>query len=140
MDKQQPNWQPLSMLPLFIELIDGTLESAIDQLDSLAPVIGMPHILDTNTVERIITLYTEQAEDHWFFEAQLIRWKNEGLPDKDIQEIDRLQGQLSKTKSIGEKILKIVQGIEHNTIDKIMDMDELELAESVLSGKIKPPL
>lgn len=139
MDNQQPNWQPLSMLPLFIELIDGTLESAIEQLDSLTPVIDTPHILDTNTVERIITLYTEQAEDHCFFEAQLLRWKNEDLPDKDIQEIDRLQGQLSKTKPIGEKILKLVQGIEHNTIDKIMDMNELELVESVLSGKIKPP-
>lgn len=138
MDNQQPNWHPLSMLPLFLELIDGTLESAIDQLDSFTPVIDKPLILDTNTVERIITLYMEQAEDHWFFEAQLIRWRNEGYLIKIFKKLIGFRGNCQK-KTNRRKILKLVQGIEHNTIDKIMDMDELELVESVLSGKIKPP-
>ena len=140
MKNKQPNWQPTSMLPVFSELLDGTLESAIDQLESLRPVIDKPHILDSQTVNRIITLYTEQAEDHWFFEEQLIRWKNKSLSEKEEQEINRLMDQLSKIKLTRKKILKLVREIEHNTIDKIMAMDDIELAEAVISGKIKPPI
>jgi len=32
---------------------------------------------------------------------------------------------MPKLNASGEKILKLVRGIEHNTIDKIIDMDEL---------------
>ncbi len=139
MNNQQPNWQPVSMLSVFSELLDSTLESAIDQLEYLYPVIEKPHVLDSHTVSRIITLYTEQAEDHWFFETRLIRWKDESLSESEEQEIGRLMEQLSKTKSTCDKILKLVRSIEHNTIDKIMAMNDIELVEAVLSGKIKPP-
>jgi len=139
MSNQQPNWQPVSMLPVISEILDGSLESAIEQLKSLHPVVDKPHVLDSNTVNRIIKLYTEQAEDHWVFEEQLKRWKDEELSESELSEINRLAGVLSETKSTGEKILKITQGMEHNTIDKIIEMDELELVEAMLSGKIKPP-
>jgi len=46
---------------------------------------------------------------------------------------------MPKLNASGEKILKLVRGIEHNTIDKIIDMDELELLDALVSGKIKPP-
>jgi hypothetical protein len=42
-------------------------------------------------------------------------------------------------KPLNEGILKIVSAIEHATIDKIMAMEDGELALAVLFGKIKPP-
>ena len=140
MDTRQPNWHPISMLPLITEMLDGTLESANEQLDSLRPVVDKPHVLDSNTVSRIITLYTEQAEDHWVFEEQLNRWKKDAPSASQSNEITRLEGVLAQTKIIREEILKIAQAIEPNTIDKIMEMDDAELALAVLSGKIKPPV
>lgn len=55
-------------------------------------------------------------------------------------EIDRLVKQSPILKQVNEEILKLARSIEHATIDKIMTMDEIELTEAVLSGKIKPPI
>ena len=139
MDKQERIWHPISMLPVFSELIDGMLDSAVEQLESIRFVLDKPHVLDDDTVNRIITLYSEQLDDHWIFETQFTQWKKDGLSEIEEKEVDRLMQQLEKLKMHGEKILRLAHSIEHNSIDKIIGMDEAELALAVLSGKIKPP-
>ncbi len=139
MDKKERNWHPISMLPVFSEMIEGMLENTLDQLKTIYPVMDKPHVLDDHTVNRIIKLYSEQLGDQWLIDTQLARWKEDGLTETQAMEVDRLIKQMPELKMNGEKILKLIQSIEHNTIDKIMDMDELEVFDSMLSGKIKPP-
>jgi hypothetical protein len=136
METNQPNWQPLSMLPLITNMIDEALDCATEQLKSLYPTLNKPHVLDSDTVNRIVTVYTEQAEDHWVLEEQLLRWKNEASSKNDVAEINRLSGVLADTKVAREKILGLASAIESNTIDKILDMDDAELAAAMLSGNI----
>ena len=135
----KPQWQDLSMLPVFNHMIDGMLEASIEQLETLYPVMDKPHILDDDTVNRIITLYTDELNNQWIFQEQFKRWKDEIMSPKQAQEVNRLIRLLPKLKTNSEKILKLVRSIEHNTIDKILAMDEGELIDSVISGKIKPP-
>ena len=139
MDKRERIWHPINMLPVFSELIDGMLDSVDEQLESIHLVLDKPHVLDDDTVNRIIKLYSEQLDDHWIFETQFARWKEDGLPEIEEKEVDRLIQQLEKLKMRGEKILNLARSIEHNTIDKIIGMDDAELALAVLSGKVKPP-
>ncbi|NBI28074.1 helix-turn-helix domain-containing protein [Chengkuizengella marina] len=58
--KMEPNWQPISNLPLIGELIDGQLMAARDQYTNLLEAQPKPHVLDDYTVDRVIHVYTEQ--------------------------------------------------------------------------------
>ena len=84
-------------------------------------------------------LYSNQLEDHRLFVEQFAHWKQGNMNDTEEVEIDRLVKPSSMLKQVNEEILKLARSIEHATIDKIMVMDEIELDEAVLSGKIKPP-
>jgi len=140
MSNQQPQWQPISMLPVFTDMIDGMLESSTEQLNNMRLAVDKPHVLDDATLNWVIEQYGEQIKDHRLLEEQFARWKNEDLSTVEYAEVDRLIKQSSRLKVSNEEILKIAHSIEHATIDKIMAMDEGELTMAVLSGKIKPPI
>ncbi len=140
MNEQQPQWQPISMLPVFTDMVDGMLAASEEQLSSMRLAVDKPHVLDDATLNRVIELYDEQLKDHWLFEEQFARWKKDNLSVEEDKEINRLTEQSSKLKDTNEEILRIAHSVEHATIDKILDMDEAELAIAVLSGKIKPPI
>ena len=47
MPKQpQPQWQPVSMLPTIVTHIDGMLEAAQEQYETLLPAKAKPHALE----------------------------------------------------------------------------------------------
>lgn len=45
-DRPQPNWQPISNLPMIASLIDGQTEDAKGQLETLLETRHKPHVLD----------------------------------------------------------------------------------------------
>ncbi len=139
MNEQQPQWQPISMLPVFTDMVDGMLESSVEQLRNMRIAVDKPHVLDDAILSRVIEQYEKQLEDHWLFEEQFARWKNDNLRFSEEKEVDRLIRQSAKLRHTNEEILKIAHSVEHATIDKILDMDDAELGMAVLSGKIKPP-
>jgi len=91
------------------------------------------------TLNCVIELHGNQLKDHWLFEEQFARWKREQLSNAQAKEVDRLTHQSSKLKGTNEEILEIVHPLGESTIDKIMPMDEVELALGVLSGRLRPP-
>ena len=68
MSNQQSQWQPISMLPVFTDMVGSMLESSIEQLDNMLSVMNKPHVLDNAPMDRIIALYSNQLEEHWLFE------------------------------------------------------------------------
>ena len=61
MSEQSPpkgNWQPISALPLIASLIDGLLDEAEQQYETLESCRPQPHVLDDYTVGRVIKVYT----------------------------------------------------------------------------------
>jgi hypothetical protein len=139
MDKQ-PQWQPISMLPVFTDMIDGMLDASQEQLVSMQLVSEKPHVMDDATLQRVVGLYSEQLEDQWLFEEQFSRWLRESLKPEETREIERLMAQAAKLKASNEQILQIADQIRHSTIDSILGMDDFELMEALASGKLKPPI
>lgn len=140
MSEQQPNWQPITMLPVFTEMISGMLETSTEQLGYMQLAFDKPHVLDDATLHRVIEQYSEQLNDHWLFEEQFTRWQREDLRPAEAREVIRLIKQIAQLKECNEAILKIACSIEHATIDKILEMDEFELLAALSSGKLKPPM
>ena len=137
MIQEEPNWQPLSALPMIAQLIRETLENTEDQFKTLLEAEDKPHVLDDAIVDRVTRLYTLQAEDVNIYKQQLARWKNENLTPNQEQEIDLLSKQLQQLHEVGTKILLLAKKLKEGTIDSVLRKSDVELAIEVLSGKRK---
>ncbi len=136
-NKQKFNWQPVSFMPEFAEMIDDVLDSSKDMLACLTRTKGKPHVMDDYTVERIFEVYRTQRADFWMYDEQLNQWQKAKLTDKQQTEVKRLQNQMTELKSVVDKNLKIAEFLKDNTIEKVMGKNDAELALEVLLGKRK---
>jgi len=71
---EQPDWQPISRLPLIGSMIDGMLQDAEEHYQTLLQASPNPHLLDDYTVGRVFEVFGIQKDDLWLFEEQLARW------------------------------------------------------------------
>lgn len=58
-----PQWQPISKVFLVGTMVDGMLELAQEQYTLLQEAWSKPHILDDDTVRRVVEVYTAQRDD-----------------------------------------------------------------------------
>src|SRR5262249_57930329 len=68
---EQPDWQPISRLPLIVSMIDGMLQDAEEHYQTLLQAAPKPHVLDDYTVGRVFEVFGRQKDDLWLFEEQL---------------------------------------------------------------------
>jgi hypothetical protein len=134
-----PNWQPISSLPLIATAIDGMLSSAIEQYPALEQAKNRPGVLDDFTVERVVSVYTQQASDLWLYEEQLRRWKEQKLTQAQHFEVTRLQEQLEQLRAQIDAILSLAKDLKSITIESLLNRSDLEIAMDVLSGKLQLP-
>ena len=97
----QPQWQPITQLALIASHIDGMLEAAQEQYQTLQPARAKPHVLDNYTVGRVTEVFTAQKNDLWLFDEQLKRWAAQSLTSRQRTEVQRLTGQMA-TASAGD--------------------------------------
>jgi cell division septum initiation protein DivIVA len=127
MSTPQPQWQPISMLPKITTHIDGMLEAAQEQYQTLLPAKARPHALDDYTVNRVIKVFTEQQQDLWLFDEQLLRWSKTTLSAQQRKEVERLQGQMKKLREQIATILALADELAKRTIEKVMAQSDAEL-------------
>ena len=139
MKGQQPQWQPISMLLVFTDMVDGMLESAFESLATLRECANKPSVLDDEILNRYIALHSEQRDDHWLYEEQFARWKRGTLTDGEATEVNRLIDQSTILKATNEKIVALAEKIAPYTIDKILAVNPADLGRRTLSGEIKHP-
>jgi uncharacterized membrane protein len=131
--KSEPNWQPISNLPLIASMIDGQLETAQEQYDSLVETRSKPHMLDDDTVNRVIQSYTEQLEFAPIYKKQLEKWQKEsGLSSVQRSELQRLHKQVSEWKQFVTDILDLADELKEGTIEKVLSKSDFELGLEVL--------
>ncbi|HEX9597288.1 MAG TPA: hypothetical protein VF982_10450 [Anaerolineales bacterium] len=82
----EPNWQPISQLPLLASMVDGVLANSEEQHETFSHVRAKPHVLDDEIVHRAINLYQAQLDDLWFYEEQFARWLKAPLTDGQREE------------------------------------------------------
>jgi hypothetical protein len=131
-DDLTPNWQPIAALPLIASLIDGELADSEAHYATLLAVRDRPHVLDAATVERSIKLHTEQRDFFWVFEEQLSRWRSEHLSFTQSSELDRLDGQLDRLRTVLSGILELAEELKRGTIDQVLSKSDLELGLEAL--------
>ena len=140
MTRPTPNWQPLSMLPTFAEMVSAQLDEIETQLQTLRAAQKQPHVLDDYTVGRVLKVYGEQQDFMWVYEAQLARWQKESLSKTQRQQIEQMAQQLKQIEPGLSEILEIAADLKGKTIESILSKSDAELALEILSGQRKPPI
>jgi hypothetical protein len=133
---EQPHWQPISQLPLIASLIDGGVTEAMAQRQILTEARGRPHLLDDATLDRVDQVYGEEQQWLGFCEEQLRRWQRDQPAPAEEREIARLAMEIERLKPLVAEILALSAEIRTGTIDRIMEMSDLELGLKALLGKL----
>ncbi len=124
---QQPQWQPISQLALIGSHIDGMLEAAQEQYQTLQPARLKPHVLDNYTVGRVTEVYTAQKNDLWLFEEQLKRWTAHSLTSRQRAEVQRLTTQMARLRQVIGDILALADELKKGTIEQVLGKSDEEL-------------
>jgi hypothetical protein len=136
MVEQEPNWQPISALPMVAEVIDGYIPASDDLYASLSEARFKPHVMDDATLDRVDQIYGEQRDDMWLYDEQLRRWSEGTLTEDEAREIARLKTVLGEVKARIADILAIAAELRKGAIDRIMEKSDLELGlEALLGGR-----
>jgi hypothetical protein len=137
-DPKQPQWQPISQMPLVSEIICGMLGEAQNLYKNLLLARPKPHLLDDATVARVIDVYTTQKDDLWLYEGQLKHWQKSKLTDRQAQDIQRMQSHLLQLGELIDKILTLIEKLKERTIERVLAKSDGELALEMLTGKWEP--
>ncbi|HHM2297747.1 TPA: hypothetical protein ACRIDK_000664 [Legionella anisa] len=121
------NWYGLNMLPLYVEISDGQLEASIEQLNNLNQVQSKPHVLDRETIERIIKLHSAQNADNWVFFEQCKKWRNENPTNEELKLIAQVEKSTNQLEEVNNEILTLANSFKDKTIDGILGKGDFEL-------------
>lgn len=134
----QINWQPIESLPLIGSMVDGLLDETERQYANLAACRSKPHVLDDYTMDRVLKVYSDQAEDVDLYEKQLARWSKLSLASAQRREVDRLSAHIAAIRSRITAILTLAKELKRGTIETILAKSDDELGLDVLLGKRRP--
>lgn len=139
MQKQQPNFHPITKALTILEITRGMLDSSRQQLENMQDAKDKPHVLDDELINRSIKLYTEQNEDSDIFLQQCAIWRKDNLTEVQLYQVQEIEKTTYELTKVNNEILAIVNTCKDYTIDKILEKDDVELAFDVLTGKIPFP-
>ena len=132
---EQPDWQPISRLPLIGSMIDGMLQDAEEHYQTLLEASPKPHVLDDYTVGRVFEVFGSQKDDLWLFEEQFARWKMDKLSVGQRHEVDRLTEQVGRCRTVIDSILSLGEQLKEGTIEKVLAKSDLGLEFLLNKGK-----
>ncbi len=107
-------------------MIDGLLDEVEKHYANLQACRLKPHVLDNDTVGRVIQVYSAQADDVWLFETQLYRWRNLNLTPAQREEVDRLAVRIPTIRERITAILALAEELRSGTIDAVLAKSDLE--------------
>jgi len=127
-----PQWQASSRVFILGSMIDGMLTGAQEQHATLLEVRPTPHLLDDDTVRRVVAVYTEQRDGLWLWDEQLARWAAEPLNVTRRREVERLQGRMAALHTVVDDILALAAELGRGTIETVLATDDAELGPAML--------
>ena len=136
--KDPVNWQPISEMPLIARMIDGALDDTREHLETLSEARVRPHVLDDATIDRTERVHAEQLQFIDIYAQQISRWRT-GKPSKDqIRELDRMEAQNGHLRAATADVLALASELRKGTIERVMDMSDLDLGLQALLGGQHP--
>lgn len=128
------NWQPISEMPLIASMIDGALDDTREHLATLTGARARPHVLDDATIDRSLRVHTEQLEFADIYAQQIGRWRKTNPSAAQSRELDRMDEQNRQLQAITEDVLTLAKELRKGTINRIMEMSDLEVGLQALLG------
>jgi hypothetical protein len=114
------------MLPFYIEMSERQYKASIEQLNNLNQVMSKPHILNKDTVERIIRIHTSQNDDSWVFFEQCKKWRTEKPTQDELKLIAGIEKNAAKLEEVNNEIIALANSLKDITIEAILDKDDIE--------------
>lgn len=133
-DANPVNWQPISQIPLIASIIDGALDDTRDHVRTLSEARSRPHVLDDATIDRVDRVHNEQLEYVDVYDQQISRWRTEIPSAAQTRELDRMEEQNRQLRAVTMEVLALAGELRKGSIDRIMEMSDLELGLKALLG------
>ena len=130
----QVHWQPIRQMPLISSMIDTSLNDTCEHLGTLSKAKDRPHVLDDATIDRVEQVHGEQMDYVEIYAHQISRWRNEKPSAAQSRELDRMDEQNQQLRSVTAEILALASELRKGTIDRVLDMSDLELGLQYLLG------
>jgi transposase len=131
----QVNWQPISQMRLIASMIDTSLNDTREHLGTLTEAKDRPHVLDDATIDRVEQVHAEQMDYVEIYTQQISRWRNEHLSAAQASELDRMDKQNQRLRALTADILALASELRNGTIERVLEMSDLELGLQYLLGK-----
>jgi hypothetical protein len=128
------NWQPIGQMRLIANMIDDSLDSTRKHLQTLTKARTRPHVLDDATIDRVEQVHTEQRDFVDIYIQQIVRWRTQKPSPSQIRELDRMEAQSQQLRAVTADVLTVAAELRRGTIERVMDMTDLELGLQVLLG------
>lgn len=116
---------------------EGQYEASLDQLNNLKQVRLKPHILDKETIERIIKLHQSQNKDSWVFFEQCKKWRSENPTQDELKLISRIEKSIHQLEETNIEIITLANDLKDKTIDHILEQDDFALGLDYLMGQLQ---
>ena len=124
----EPQWHPLSAMPLIAQLIDDSLEEAHTLNTSYRTATQKPYSLNDEIVQKAKKLSAETEDFLWIWSEQLRRWRNDRMiTSLQKKEIERLEHQLSSLKKTVKSNLSLLQELETVTIERLHEKSDIDI-------------
>jgi len=127
------NWQPIGQMPLIASMIDGALDDTSKHLQTLTGARTQPHVLDDATIDRVEQVHTEQMDfiDIYPADQPLACREALAIPNPRAGPHGAQNRQL---RAVTADVLALAAELRKGTIERVMDMTDLELGLQALLG------
>ena len=132
-------WQPISQMPLVARMIDESVTDTRNHLATLTKARTKRHLLDDATIDRVERVHAEQKEFAAIYAQQIQRWRADRPSATQARELDRMNAQNQQLQEVTAKVLALAAELRQGTINRIMDMSDLELGLQALLGRPLSP-
>lgn len=117
----RPNFQPLTTITVFADVVDGQLATLADQRKALQAVREHPGSMDAGTTSHVLRVFSETKELMRIYDQQIAHWRERYSPSTtQLHEIERLESQVSRSHKAIADILILASEIQPVTIDTLI--------------------
>ncbi|MFL5289440.1 MAG: hypothetical protein ACJ8AW_52915 [Rhodopila sp.] len=124
-------------MPPIAGMIKGSLDDTREHLGTLTKAQDRPHVPDDATIDRVEQVHAEQMEFADLYTRQIGRWRTEKPSAAQVSELDRMEKQNRQLRDVTADVLALAAELRKATIERVLDMTDLELGlQSLLGSQI----
>jgi hypothetical protein len=133
--EQEPNWQPITALPMLSRHIETGLAGAREQLALLERARPKPYVLDQPTIARVKRVSSETAEDMELFARQAEVWRAGTLTDAQRRGVDAYATLVEQMRESTAAVLALADELADGTIETVLAKSDAELGLEALTRR-----